>query len=192
MPPSSSSPRRTTPGATPQALLERAIVVLRARALARDAFLRWPIARTCLERLAWYVTDRVLYCDPRIPAPAVPLLHVVVRDAFSAYKAAANDGAPGADDDALGALLGGAFKCLPRLVEVGVRGRTGALWDPLAGGPLGEFARTQEPLSTRYGGVDERAQFVHPKVYRTQLAYHLLGPAQLQRIAHLLPAIVDP
>jgi hypothetical protein len=173
---------------TGRRLLERAVLAVGARPVARLAFLRWPLARTLLERAAWYVSDRIRIGDHRLPHTAVPLLHVLVRDAFDAYMRTSVDHPDGGQ----AALLAGFFKSLPYLVEVEVEGRDGRIWDPLAGQPLGEFLRLHGPASVRYDRIDQRHGLVHPKTFRTQMAWFLARPEELAELHPLLPAIVDP
>lgn len=169
-------------------LLERAVLAVGARPVARQAFLRWPLARALLERAAWYISDRVRIGDHRMPQATAPLLHLMVRDAFDAYmRAVARD-----PDSGLSALLAGFFKAMPCLVEVEVRAGDGRIWDPLAGQPLGDFLGLHGPVTVRYDRIDERHGLVHPKTFRTQMAWFLARPEELVQLHPLLPAIVDP
>ncbi len=185
---SSPVPRHRGGALSGRQLLERAVLAVGARPVARQAFLRWPLARALLERAAWYVSDRVRIGDHRRPQDAAPLLHLLVRDAFDGYMRAASSD----PDRGLSALLAGFFKALPCLVEVEVRGADGRLWDPLAGQPLGEFLGLHAPVTMRYDRVDERHGLVHPKTFRTQMAWFLARPEELAQLHPLLPAIVDP
>lgn len=183
-----SAPRPGADARNGRQLLERAVLAVGARPVARQAFLRWPLARTLLERAAWYVSDRVRIGDHRLPGTGAPLLHVLVRDGFDAYMRACVD----TPDRGLEALLAGFFKSLPCLVEVEVAGGDGRLWDPLSGQPLGDFLALHGPATFRYDRVDQRHGLVHPKTFRTQMAWFLARPEELARLHPLLPAIVDP
>lgn len=109
--------------------------VLRAtesQRLANRVWLTWPLAKTVLSAIAWFLTDRIVHPS------GYSLLSLCVVKAFRRYEQRLEQLGSNEDIRVLVAFLTGAFEALPALVEVQVRDGIHD-WDPLQGQPLGEW-----------------------------------------------------
>lgn len=109
--------------------------VLRAtesQRLANSVWLTWPLAKTVLSAVAWFLTDKIVHPS------GYSLLSLCVVKAFRRYEQRRAQLGTADDIRVLVAFLTGAFEALPAVIEVQVRDGIHD-WDPLQGQPLGEW-----------------------------------------------------
>lgn len=180
-----SRPSQTSPPGAGGALLNRALSKAGLGHHLRVAFAQFPQARVIAERLAWYLTDRV-------PLPvnfSRTLLPHCLTYAYLQLERAQRQTLDPVSIEVRNAFVSGLYWHTPMMVEIETVSAKGALWDPFAGQPLGDWmVRHGEPGFRLIAPSDEHVA-VGPRTMRAAVANATMTPEDMATLGMSLEAL---
>lgn len=152
--------------------------------LASAVWLTWPLAKTVMTEIAWFLTDRVLHPS------GYTLLSLCVTKAFRRFERRRAELGTPADPRCLVAFIRGAMEALPAVIEVRIQDG-GHEWNPLSGQPLGEFLEIHPHATVELVDPEGEAADRHPAYLRGLWLSQMLSSDDNAALAEYLVEICD-